>query len=132
MKKILLVIFLITMAVFINISPALAQDAGLFSGMEKCRATGDCQINDFILLAVNVSKWILGIIGSLALLMFIYGGIKFIISQGSPESITQSKEIIKNAIIGLVLVFTAYTIIQFVLSALGLGATQNNWFSIGG
>jgi hypothetical protein len=83
---------------------------------------GDYALNDFISLAINVSKWILGIVGSLSLVMFIYGGFMFLISGGSADTIGQAKKILIAAVIGLVIVFSSYLIIKFVLGTMGL-----NW-----
>lgn len=79
---------------------------------------GNYTVNDFVLTAVNIATWILGIVGSLALLMFIYGGFMFILSGGNAEKTAQGKQIIINAVIGLVIIFTSYTIIQFSMTAL--------------
>ena len=81
---------------------------------------GNYEVNDFVVLAVNVSKWILGIVGSLALVMFVYGGLSFILSTGSREKISQARKIIVAAVIGLIIVFASYLIIRFVLRSLGL------------
>jgi hypothetical protein len=79
-------------------------------------------VNDFVALAINVSKWILGIVGSLSLIMFIYGGFMFLISAGSADAIGKAKKIIIAAVIGLAIVFSSYLIIKFVLGSMGL-----NW-----
>ena len=91
---------------------------------EKCDAgdatkCGNYTLNDFVVLAVNVSKIILGLVGSLSLLMFIYGGFTFLISAGSSDKIGQAKKIIVAAIIGLIIVFTSWMIINFVTKAIG-------------
>ncbi|MDD5291277.1 MAG: pilin [Patescibacteria group bacterium] len=105
---------------------------GIWDKIEMCQKCGDCQLNDFIQLAVNASQWILGIVGSLTLLMFIYGGLMFIISSGSSEKVTKAKEIIIGAVIGLAIVFTAYIIIGFVFSAFDVPGKESwassNWF----
>lgn len=96
---------------------------------DKC--CGNFTLNDFIVIAVAVSKWILGITGSLALLMFIYGGVMFLISSGSSEKVTQAKQIIIGAVIGLIIVFAAYIIIGFTFKAMGLEGkpwNQSGWF----
>ena len=95
--------------------------------MEECRKSGSCSLNDFVRLFANVSQWILGIVGSLALLMFIYGGLMFIISSGNSEKVTKAKEIIIGAVIGLVIVFTSYMIIQFTMDALGIEIKKGGW-----
>lgn len=83
---------------------------------------GDYELNDFIVLAIKVSQWILGIVGSLSLLMFIYGGLSFLISAGSSDKITKAKDIIVAAVIGLIIVFASWLIIKFVMQSMGI-----NW-----
>lgn len=80
---------------------------------------GDYELDDFINIFVKVAQWILGIVGSLALLFFIYGGVLFLISGGSSEKVSKAKEIIVGAVLGIVIVLTSYMIISFVLKALG-------------
>jgi len=85
--------------------------------------TGNCgnySLDDFTLAAINISRIILGIVGSLALLMFIYGGFLFLISAGSSESVGKAKKVITAAIIGLVIVFASFLIIKFVLGSMGI------------
>ena len=82
--------------------------------------SGDYTLDDILAVAIGASRWILGIVGSLALIMFIYGGFMFLISSGSSEKIGQAKKILVAAVIGLLIVFASYLIIQFVLKSLGL------------
>lgn len=81
---------------------------------------GNYELIDFVILGVNISKWILGMVGSLSLIMFIYGGFIFLISSGASDKIAQAKKIIIAAVVGLIIVFTSYIIIKFVLGTLGL------------
>jgi hypothetical protein len=88
---------------------------------QKCTSPngcGDYSLNDMVSVAAIVSNWILGIVGSVALLFFIYGGFVFIFSGGSEQKVTQGKQILINSIIGLVIVFTSFLIIQFSIEAL--------------
>jgi len=59
---------------------------------------------------------LLGIVGSLSLIMFIYGGILWIISGGNEENVKKGKETLKWAIFGIVIVFASYGILNFVIS----------------
>lgn len=86
----------------------------------KPYAQGDYTLDDILAVAIGASRWILGIVGSLALIMFIYGGFTFLISAGSSDKVGQAKKIIVAAVIGLLIVFTSYLIIKFVLGSLGL------------
>ena len=83
---------------------------------------GDYELNDLLQLGVTASEFILGIVGSLALLMFIYGGLMMLISAGNSEKVTKAKNIVIAAVVGLLIVFASYIIIQFVMSSLGI-----NW-----
>jgi len=86
---------------------------------ESGKALGNYGLDDFLLLGVNVAKWILGIVGSIALLFFIYGGFTFLISAGNSAQVDKGKNIIIGAVVGLVIVFASYLIIKFVLQAFG-------------
>jgi len=94
---------------------------GINQGKTKY-STGDYTLDDIVMIAVRASRWILGIVGSLALLMFVYGGFMFLISSGSSDKISKAKAIIVAAIVGLIIVFSSYLIIQFVLKTIGI-----NW-----
>ena len=60
----------------------------------------------------------LGIVGSLALLMFIFGGFTWMLSAGSAEKVKKGKDIMIWAAIGLVIIFTSYTLVSFVISSI--------------
>lgn len=89
-------------------------------------ANGDYTLSDILKIAIGASRWILGIIGSLALVMFIYGGFTFLISAGSSDKVGQARKIIVAAVIGLIIVFSSYLIIKFVLNSLGLDWRGND------
>jgi len=57
----------------------------------------------------------LGIVGSLALLMFIYGGFTWMTSAGSAEKVTKGKGIMVWAALGLVVIFSSYALVKFVI-----------------
>jgi len=97
-----------------------------------CMTTGTCELNDFTRVAVNISKIILGIVGSLALLAFVAGGLMMMLSAGNPEWVTRGKQTLIGAVVGLVIVFTSYAIIQLVFTSLGIeAAAGGNWSIIG-
>jgi hypothetical protein len=85
-----------------------------------CISDGDCELNDFIVLAVRVSQIILGLTGSLSLLAFFYGGFLFLISAGNAEMVGKAKKTILYAVIGIVIVFFSYTIVTFIGTTLGV------------
>lgn len=59
---------------------------------------------------------VLGLVGSLALLMFVFGGITWMTSSGSAEKVKKGKDIIVWAAIGLVVVFSAYGLTRVLIA----------------
>lgn len=112
----------------INNSPNFLNQAQAQGGVVSCSGA-DCELNDFTITAVKIARWILGVVGGLALLMFIYGGVMLLISGGNQQRVEQGRQILTNAVIGLVVVFLTYMIISLVLSALGVEA--EGWAEIG-
>lgn len=66
----------------------------------------------------NVIKTFSGIVGSIALLMFVYGGIMMILSGGDTTKVANAKKILVNAAIGIVLIFAAYTFVSAIIDAI--------------
>lgn len=71
----------------------------------------------------NVVRGILGIVGSFALFMFVYGGMLWLTSGGNTARIDKGKETLIWASIGLFVIFASYAILQFIFNAL-TGTTQ--------
>lgn len=66
----------------------------------------------------QVTNTILYIVGIIAVIMLIIGGIKYVISGGDSKKVTDAKNTVLYAIIGLVIAFLAFAIVNFVISAL--------------
>lgn len=89
----------------------------------KCVADADKTCDDlgvFVFAGLNLTTFLFGIIGALALLMFVYGGFVLILSQGSPEKVKEGTGIMVAAVIGLVIAFGGYLLVRFVSQALGV------------
>ncbi len=63
------------------------------------------------------------IVGAASVIMIIYGGFKFITSGGSEESTKSAKNTILYALVGLIIVLVAQTIVKFVF---GKATSLNN------
>jgi hypothetical protein len=66
-----------------------------------------------------VAKWvnfILGLVGVFAVIAIIYAGIRLIMHFGDEEATTQAKNIIIGAIIGLIITFSAWTIVNYFIA----------------
>lgn len=120
-RKIFLISILIglMMAVVIPVFKVQAQNS-IVDTSNAAYQGGNYTLDDFTLLAIRISKWVLGIVGSLSLLMFVYGGVMFLISAGNSQSIDKAKKILLAAVIGLIIVFSSFLIIKFVLKGMGI------------
>ena len=58
---------------------------------------------------------VLGVVGSLALLMFIFGGLTWMTSAGSADKVKKGKDIIVWSAIGLVVIFASYGLVRFLI-----------------
>lgn len=70
------------------------------------------KINDLIADVINIFSLVVGVV---SVIMIIIGGFKYITSGGDSSNITGAKNTILYAIIGLVIVALAQTIVRFVL-----------------
>lgn len=61
-------------------------------------------------------RGVLGLIGGVALLMFVYGGIVWMTAGGDSKRVEGAKSIIKNSVIGLLLIFFSYNLIGVFFS----------------
>lgn len=102
------------------------------NGPEGCESTncGGYTLNNIVSTAVKVSEFILGIVGSLALLAFVAGGLMMMLSAGNAEWVTRGRQTLIGAVIGLTIVFTSYTIIYFVYKSLGIEFSGTSIFPI--
>ncbi|MBA3758549.1 hypothetical protein H0X10_02865 [Candidatus Saccharibacteria bacterium] len=79
-----------------------------------CGDQGDAEsrVNEIIRLVINIFSLIVGVI---AVIMIIIGGLKYITSGGDSSNVSGAKNTILYAIIGLVIVALAQVIVRFVL-----------------
>lgn len=66
----------------------------------------------------QVTNVILYIVGIVAVIMLIIGGIRYVVSGGDSKKVTDAKNTVLYAIIGLVVCFLAFAIVNFVISSL--------------
>ncbi len=66
----------------------------------------------------TVVNALLFVIGAVSVIMLIYGGIRYTTSAGNAANVTAAKNTIMYAIIGLIIAFLAFAIINWVLGAI--------------
>jgi hypothetical protein len=135
LTSMLLFMPLVTLAQSEGIAPSCpnvypdGKDAGFFNDVRcACIESGDCTATDFFYVVKNASQDIFGIAAAAALLMFIAGGFMLIISGGNQTYVDRGREILKAAVIGLVIIFTAWIIINTIIVMLTGGDTTGTIF----
>jgi hypothetical protein len=100
----------------------------LFAVASTCKLTGDSSalisgsslphtcatsgtINTIFLVAFSI-------IGALAFLFLVIGGLRYITASGNPESVQKAKNQIQYSLIGLVITALASVIVNFVIDRL--------------
>lgn len=63
----------------------------------------------------------LSVSGSIALLMFIYGGILWLTSRGDSKQVEKGKAILVWSTLGLVMIFSSYVLVSAIIGALTTG-----------
>jgi type IV secretion system pilin len=111
---------------FFQAVPALAQTdpeitKGLCSGVNLDVNNTNCtggneannKINNLIHTVINLLSLVVGVV---AVIMIIVGGLRYITSGGSDTGVTGAKNTILYAVIGLIIVALAQLLVRFVLN----------------
>ena len=72
--------------------------------------------------AINLMLFIVGI---LAIIFLIFGGIRYVISGGDKSKVDSAKNTILYAIVGLIVAILGYAVVSWVVSVLGANGTNN-------
>lgn len=113
-----LTFFLMCLALLCLLVPAARAQVTSLIPAGGCAEAGYCTLCDAMQFFINVGKFILGIVGSLALLMFVYGGIIWVTSGGEAGKVDKGKKILLNSVIGIAIAFFAWTVVAFVVTVI--------------
>ncbi len=121
MKKIAKIIVSIFITVATTLSLASGQvlamtaqegaDAARAEGMPAELVGADGVFTKFTGIALYV-------IGAISVIMLLWGGLRYIMSGGDSKKVTDAKNTVLYAIIGLIIAVLSYAIIHFVLTAI--------------
>ena len=76
-------------------------------------STGARTLPQYVQLIINA---LLFIIGAVAVIMIIVGGIRYVTSGGDANAATSARNTIMYAVVGLIVAALAYALVQFVIS----------------
>lgn len=111
--------------IFTGIAAAVTLTAGkvmaisVKEGAEMARADG--MPSDLIGpngVFTQITNTVLYVVGIISVVMLIYGGLRYVISGGDSKKVTDAKNTILYAIIGLIISILAFAIVNFVINAI--------------
>lgn len=136
-KKIIAILLLILSAFAIPVVNVSAAEVGndpacsKLSDKEALAAAGcptdeesDVKIGN---VAQNIINTVIAVLGLVAVLFVVIGGVNYTTSQGDPQKTKKAKDTILYAILGVALAVFAYTIVNFVINGItGSGSGGND------
>lgn len=104
----------------VGAAPAQTADQPVNSGGTTPAATyqlpNPIGTTDVTVLLGRVVRAFLGVLGSLALFWFVWGGILWMTAEQSEQRVKDAQTIMKNATLGLVIIFFSYGLTTLFLS----------------
>lgn len=103
---------------------AFAQSTGLDaikSGAQKAAGGAGLASSsspDLMTLIGQLIGAVMGLVGVLLFGYMVYGGFKWMTAAGNDKAVSEAQAIIRNAIIGIVIIVAAYAISSFVIGTL--------------
>lgn len=97
---------------------------------KKCVCCGECTLTDALAVFIYIADLILKYVGVVALLMLIFGGILWMTSGGNESQIKKGKDVIKYTFLGIVIIFTAWIVVNFMIDKLVVDKSifQGTWW----
>lgn len=100
------------------VAPAESVNAQIDAGLNAVN-TGNNQPDDISTVFQTVVNVLLFVIGAVSVIMLIIGGIRYAVSGGDQGAVTSAKNTILYAVIGLVVAFFAFAIVNWIVGAIG-------------
>ena len=72
-------------------------------------------------IITTITNTLLFVVGALAVIMIIFGGIRYAVSGGNASSVSAAKNTVLYALVGLIVAFLAFAAVNWILSAVTTG-----------
>ncbi|MBU1132415.1 pilin [Patescibacteria group bacterium] len=113
--------FIFVLAIFL-FSPvsvhAQAAESEITAGLTAVGEQTILTAQDPRVIIGNIIKIALGFVGAIAIIIVMYAGALYMTSGGEPAKVEKAKKWMINGAIGLVIIFSAYAIVSFVVNRL--------------
>ncbi|MFH1207068.1 MAG: Ig-like domain-containing protein [Patescibacteria group bacterium] len=104
---------LLAFTLWLTTSPTLAVTVD--SGLGSTLGLGTADLESTI---IKILQWALGLLGLVAVIIIMYGGFVWLTAAGNEEKIKKAKRILRDAVIGLVIIMLAWAIVTFIIGRL--------------
>jgi hypothetical protein len=91
-----------------------------FASPSKSSFKGVPKNDSFVSMAVNVINFFLGFVGAIAIITIVYGAFRVITDGGEGDGVAVGRRSITGAVIGIVVVFLSYVIVDTIINISGL------------
>jgi uncharacterized membrane protein len=121
-KKIIFGLSSLSLLLFSTITGQIAKADNLgdaFKIANNVASSSGYRSTDIYTVIGNVILTILSLVGIIFIVLIIYSGIIWMTAAGNEQKTEKSKETIKNSIIGLIIVLSAYAITYFLINIFG-------------
>jgi len=111
-----------------GLAGAVVAHAGVVSAIDVTSGTpggtsGDNGTgNDFVIVLDNILGYLISLLYFIAIVFALYGGFQILTASGDEEKVKKGKTTLINAVIGLIVIFLASSIIRWVIATMTDGA----------
>ena len=102
----------------LDVDPALAQQTSFEQFGEASRLTDE----SIIVIIARIIRFFLGLLGIVVVILFLYAGYLYMTARGEPGPIEKAKKIFQQTIIGMIIIFSSFSIVSFILGRLTAAA----------
>jgi hypothetical protein len=120
LKKILTLTMISLVLVFVSANQCLAQKQFVENPIGT-NPSGAVSVSD---ITAMIIKGILGLVGILSLIFFIYGGVLWMTAMGNTEGVEKGKKTLYWATAGLAAIFASYAVLNLIIDAVTEGVIQ--------
>lgn len=127
LKKLgLSMLFTLTLLGIMSLTPlgAMAQSLGVSSSDLPDALSGTS--GDLKQVVISVINTVLGLLGFIVVIFIIYAGILYVTDGGGGDNLDKAKNIIKNSIIGIVIILASFAIVNFAFGITDGGGSSTS------
>ncbi len=120
-KTCLIIILSLFLFTSFHLVPVLAQTADDAPAEDNTHLYNPLPFDNLPDFVGSVLKYLLGFLGTVALIIFLYGGWTWMTSAGDPKKVTKGRDTILWAALGVVVIFLSYALVVAVFNLVSAG-----------